>query len=215
MERKLVRKEIQSPTNPKKTFFDVFYYLPNLLDFFRLYLVLTGFFLDNYFNLRVINAVFYVFSHFLDLYDGALAWYMNQCSKFGIVLDYTVDILTEVIWYIQLAPLVGVGFKTLMVYAITIDMFGLVFCVYNSASGSYWKGSSCRPKWQEPFINEKGYTRLGYSIVIWYQVFWATLYLSYFYSIHWTILTLLGIPMIFELSSLTMILYEQIMLFRE
>ena len=140
---------------------------------------------------------------------------MNQCSKFGIVLDYTVDISTEFIWYIQLSPLIGKEIKTLIVYIILIDIFGLVLCVYNSANGSYWKGSSYRPTWQEPFITEKGYTRLGYSIVIWYQVFWGILYLSYFYNIHWSILTLLGIPMIMELSSLTMILYEQIMLFRE
>jgi phosphatidylglycerophosphate synthase len=204
-------KKIQDENISKKP--NIYLYWPNILDYFRFILVVMGFTLGTYYEYHAINASLYMFSHFLDLYDGSLARYLNQCSKFGIILDYTVDIVTEMIWFIQLVPLVPNHIKTLMVYAIVIDISGLVLCVHNSASGKYWKGSKYRPKWQNPFINENGYTRLGYSIVIWYQVFWASLYLSYYYEIPENVLNLLTIPMILELSSLTMILYEQIMLF--
>jgi len=199
----------------EKTISDVWYFIPNLLDYLRLTLVISGFILGNYYQYHFLNALFYVFSHFLDMVDGAAARYFNQCSNFGIILDYTIDIVTEMIWFLQLAPLVSLNWRTLMVFAIVIDIFGLVFCVHNSAQGSYWKGSKCRPKWQEPFITDQGYTRFGYQIVFWYQIFWATFYLSHFYYIPPVIIYTLAIPMLLELASLTMIFYEQILLFRE
>lgn len=198
-----------------KTVSDVWLYIPNLLDYLRLILVLVGFVLGNYYQYYFLNSLFYVFSHFLDMIDGPAARYFNQCSNFGVVLDYTIDIVTEMIWFLQLSPLVGLNWRTLMVLAIVIDVFGLVFSIYNSARGSYWKGTKYRPTWQEPFINDRGYTRLGYQIVLWYQIFWATFYLSYFYYIPSIIVCTLAIPMLLELASLTMILYEQILLFSE
>tara|TARA_R100001163_G_C5068178_1_gene208079 strand:+ start:4457 stop:5062 length:606 start_codon:yes stop_codon:yes gene_type:complete len=200
----------------EKNIKDVWFYWPNLLDYFRLVLVISGFLLDSYYELHVLNALLYIFSHFLDLYDGSLARYMNQCSKFGVILDYSVDIISEMLWFIQLVPLVNsLYIKLLIVYVIIIDIFGLVFSVYNSAGGRYWKEIKERSIFQKPFINDKGYTRLGYSVVFWYQVFWGVLYLSYFYEVSNIIIIGLSIPFLLELLSLTMILHEQLLLFRE
>lgn len=215
MEHKIQRNTKQDEKPKEKTLRNVFYYIPNLINYFRLYLVILGSFLDILFNFKLINVFFYIFSHFLDLYDECIARWLNQTSKFGVVLDYTVDIISEAIWFMQLFPLVSKDVKIFMVYMIIIDIFGLVFCVYNSARGTYWKGTECRPKLQNYFINDKGYTRLGYTVVLWYQIFWGFLYLSYFYYIPCILLVVLSVPMFMEAASLTMILYEQLLLFRE
>ena len=188
--------------------------------------MIIGFVLGNFYQLHTANACLYVLSHVLDMVDGMAARYLDQCSTFGVILDYSIDIITEMIWFIQLTPLIhnfsynnnianGNSIMLLMVFIIMINIFGLVFAIYNSAQGKYWKSSPYRPRLQEPFINHKGYTKLGHGIVLFYQVFWAVYYISFFYSIPNLVLEILAFSALLEIISLTMILYEQLCMYQE
>ena len=190
-----------------KTFTSVALYWPNILDYFRLGLVLVGISLQD----PLTNAILYTISHFLDLFDGKLARYLVLTSKCGIILGYTVDITTEIIWFFQLSAILPAWIPYFVIISI-IDLFGLVLGVYNSASGSYWNSEPCAL--QKPFINSKGYTILGYTFVFLYQVYWAFLYLSVFYSGLEYILYLLFIPALCNFWSLCIILYDQLCRFR-
>ena len=85
---------------------DTWWLVPNLIDYLRLIFVIIGFVLGNFYQLHTANACLYVLSHVLDMVDGMAARYLDQCSTFGVILDYSIDIITEMIWFIQLTPLI-------------------------------------------------------------------------------------------------------------
>jgi CDP-diacylglycerol--inositol 3-phosphatidyltransferase len=73
-------------------------YVPNLLGYARIHLVFVG--LSYAQQQRAALAItIWIFSAFLDLFDGMLARKLNQCSKFGIFIDIAADnIIRTVTW---------------------------------------------------------------------------------------------------------------------
>ncbi len=65
------------------------FYVPNLIEYFRIYLVCCG--------LYYRNDWYIVFSFLLDAIDGPIARYLHQTSDLGCFLDHSIDSTTEAI----------------------------------------------------------------------------------------------------------------------
>ena len=78
-------------------------------------------------------------SYLLDQIDGKAARKYNQCSQYGLLLDYCTDTLTTCMVYSILTRL----YPSILLFA-TIHMmseiFGCVLSVANTVRGSPWKG---------------------------------------------------------------------------
>ena len=116
--RSVSKKTSSSPktTNTKKpagknakshprSYLDVLLYVPNLIGYARV--ILTGVFF--YYAFEQENYLFaitcYVASFSLDFFDGYFARLLNQCSKFGQVLDMVTDRVSTAILLVVLSML--------------------------------------------------------------------------------------------------------------
>ena len=97
------------------------------------YIIATGHFL--------IGGVLVLVSGLFDLLDGALARFTNQSTKFGAVLDSTVDRISEaailcglLIWYIPR----GASLEIVLIFAALIGSF-LVSYIRARAEGLGWQ----------------------------------------------------------------------------
>jgi CDP-diacylglycerol--glycerol-3-phosphate 3-phosphatidyltransferase len=98
------------------------------------YVIATGHFLP--------GGVLVLVSGLFDLLDGALARFTRQTTKFGAILDSTVDRISEaailcglLIWY---APQEGASLKIVLIFAVLIGSF-LVSYVRARAEGLGWQ----------------------------------------------------------------------------
>eukprot|EP00826_Nyctotherus_ovalis_P060580 TRINITY_DN8517_c0_g1_i5.p1 TRINITY_DN8517_c0_g1~~TRINITY_DN8517_c0_g1_i5.p1 ORF type:complete len:212 (-),score=16.87 TRINITY_DN8517_c0_g1_i5:146-781(-) len=67
----------------------VFLYVPNIIGYLRLACFFVAFY--HFKTNHIVFLVFYALSHILDAFDGMAARKLNQCSKFGAMLDMIVD----------------------------------------------------------------------------------------------------------------------------
>lgn len=79
-ENKVLRKSNRTP---------VFLYVPNIVGYVRVSCILVYFFLYDF--CPAFSTFLYLFNIFLDYLDGILARRLNQCSKFGALLDVITD----------------------------------------------------------------------------------------------------------------------------
>jgi len=114
---------------------------PNTLTFINLalniiaaYVIATGYFL--------LGGVLVLVSGLFDLLDGALARFTKQTTKFGAILDSTVDRISEaailcglLIWYI---PQEGTSLKIVLIFLVLIGSF-LVSYIRARAEGLGWQ----------------------------------------------------------------------------
>jgi CDP-diacylglycerol--glycerol-3-phosphate 3-phosphatidyltransferase len=98
------------------------------------YFIATGHFL--------IGGVLVLVAGLFDLLDGALARFTKQTTKFGAILDSTVDRISEaailfglLIWY---APQEGASLKIILIFAVLIGSF-LVSYIRARAEGLGWQ----------------------------------------------------------------------------
>ncbi|MGQ9545782.1 MAG: CDP-alcohol phosphatidyltransferase family protein [Dehalococcoidia bacterium] len=128
-------------TNPAVAVLSKTKITPNILTILNLavnilaaYVIASGHFL--------LGGVLVLVSGLFDLFDGALARCTGQVTKFGAVLDSTVDRISEaavlcglVIWYL---PQQGVTLEILLVFAVLIGSF-LVSYIRARAEGLGWQ----------------------------------------------------------------------------
>jgi CDP-diacylglycerol--glycerol-3-phosphate 3-phosphatidyltransferase len=114
---------------------------PNVLTFINLilniaaaYVIATGHFL--------LGGVLVLVSGLFDLLDGALARFTKQTTKFGAILDSTVDRISEaailfglLIWYV---PQEGTNLKIIFIFIVLIGSF-LVSYIRARAEGLGWQ----------------------------------------------------------------------------
>jgi len=114
---------------------------PNALTFVNLalnigaaYVIATGQFL--------LGGVLVLVAGLFDILDGALARFTKQTTKFGAILDSTVDRISEaailcglLIWY---APQAGASSKIILIFAVLIGSF-LVSYIRARAEGLGWQ----------------------------------------------------------------------------
>jgi CDP-diacylglycerol--glycerol-3-phosphate 3-phosphatidyltransferase len=98
------------------------------------YVVATGDFLP--------GGVLVLVSGLFDLLDGALARFIKQTTKFGAILDSTVDRISEaatlcglLIWYV---PQEGASLKIIFIFVVLIGSF-LVSYIRARAEGLGWQ----------------------------------------------------------------------------
>jgi CDP-diacylglycerol--glycerol-3-phosphate 3-phosphatidyltransferase len=98
------------------------------------YVVATGHFL--------LGGVLVLVSGLFDLLDGALARFTKQTTKFGAILDSTVDRISEaailcglLIWYV---PQEGTNLKIIFIFIVLIGSF-LVSYIRARAEGLGWQ----------------------------------------------------------------------------
>lgn len=68
---------------------NVFFYYANIIDYLRFILLIIGIFYS--FTHPLLFVSLYFISFILDLFDGLVARYFNQCSLFGSSLDMIID----------------------------------------------------------------------------------------------------------------------------
>jgi len=114
---------------------------PNALTFINLalnivaaYVIATGHFL--------LGGILVLVSGLFDLLDGALARFTKQTTKFGAILDSTVDRISEaailcglLIWY---TPQEGASLKIVLIFVVLIGSF-LVSYIRARAEGLGWQ----------------------------------------------------------------------------
>jgi len=93
-------------------------------------------------NHLILGGVLILVSGLFDLLDGALARFTKQTTKFGAILDSTVDRISEaatlcglLIWYI---PQEGASLKIVLIFIVLIGSF-LVSYVRARAEGLGWQ----------------------------------------------------------------------------
>jgi CDP-diacylglycerol--glycerol-3-phosphate 3-phosphatidyltransferase len=90
----------------------------------------------------IIGGVLVLVAGLFDLLDGALARFTKQTTKFGAILDSTVDRISEaailfglLIWY---APQEGASLKIVLIFVVLIGSF-LVSYIRARAEGLGWQ----------------------------------------------------------------------------
>jgi len=98
------------------------------------YVIATGHF--------ILGGVLVLVSGLFDLLDGALARYTKQTTKFGAILDSTVDRISEaailcglLIWYV---PQEGTSLEIVLIFVVLIGSF-LVSYIRARAEGLGWQ----------------------------------------------------------------------------
>jgi CDP-diacylglycerol--glycerol-3-phosphate 3-phosphatidyltransferase len=114
---------------------------PNALTFINLALSIVAAYVIAT-NHLVLGGVLVLVSGLFDLLDGALARFTKQTTKFGAILDSTVDRISEaailcglVVWYI---PQEDAGLKIVLIFVVLIGSF-LVSYVRARAEGLGWQ----------------------------------------------------------------------------
>ena len=104
-----------------------------VLSIFAAYVIATGHFL--------VSGVLVLFSGLFDLLDGALARFTKQSTKFGAILDSTVDRISEaavlcglLIWYLSQ----GAGLEIVLIFTALIGSF-MVSYIRARAEGLGWQ----------------------------------------------------------------------------
>jgi CDP-diacylglycerol--glycerol-3-phosphate 3-phosphatidyltransferase len=114
---------------------------PNALTFINLALSIVAAYVIAT-NHLILGGVLVLVSGLFDLLDGALARLTKQTTKFGAVLDSTVDRISEaatlcglLIWYV---PQEGASLKIVLIFVVLIGSF-LVSYIRARAEGLGWQ----------------------------------------------------------------------------
>jgi len=90
------KASVITPTN-KKSYFKIYFYIPNLIGYLRVFLTIYGIYGLSTLNKNAtlwawsVPLVSYCVSFILDFFDGYAARHFKQTSDFGAVLDMVTD----------------------------------------------------------------------------------------------------------------------------
>jgi len=158
-------------TPPTKTLQDVWWLVPNVLGYFRIFLGTSVLWLPTSYYL--LAAGMYFTCHFLDLFDGQIARKLNQTSQFGAVLDYTSDVVCHTSMLMALASVVPSQLLPLAI-VMMVEVVGCVVSMYLTASGNYWKNTDAgTPFLLKKVIVNQAYTTFGKVMLMVYQAFFS------------------------------------------
>lgn len=167
----------------------IYFYVPNLIGYLRLILLFSGIAIAREFPL--IAYMLFILNLILDALDGLLARALNQTSRFGATLDYTIDRISFASYGIILGTLYP-SYLLPLCFFICLDLSGHLFHL-KAHSG---KASHKEMNREEPFILRLYYKRvvLGISCLL-HDLFFLSFFLYYFYPSNWTLALLLaGLP---------------------
>eukprot|EP00747_Dinoflagellata_sp_TGD_P210037 gnl/TRDRNA2_/TRDRNA2_83373_c0_seq1.p1 gnl/TRDRNA2_/TRDRNA2_83373_c0~~gnl/TRDRNA2_/TRDRNA2_83373_c0_seq1.p1 ORF type:complete len:438 (+),score=46.31 gnl/TRDRNA2_/TRDRNA2_83373_c0_seq1:64-1377(+) len=155
-------------TIPARTLRDVWLYIPNQIDYLRFIMGVAPVILPHQYYM--LSAALYFNSHVLDQIDGKVARALGQTSHFGVILDYTVDIITGAVFMLKMCslPAAPAAFIIPCASVISIETAGLVLAVNASASGRYWKGTDDGTPYilRNVIMKDGKYTNFGHCCVM-------------------------------------------------
>jgi phosphatidylglycerophosphate synthase len=150
---------------------DVWTLLPNQIDYARLLMGTAPVYLPHQFYM--LSAGLYFTSHLLDQVDGKVARMLNQKSHFGVVLGYSVDIITGAVFMLKMCSLAAAPAYYIVPCSVVIavETFGLVLAVNASAAGKYWKITDPKTPYvlRKIVMKDGKYTPLGHFSVVAHQ----------------------------------------------
>jgi CDP-diacylglycerol--inositol 3-phosphatidyltransferase len=119
-------------------------YIPNLLGYARIILAFVGLHLSG--TQPGAACVTWIFSAFLDLFDGILARKLDQCSSLGVLIDIAADnILRTTVW-VAVADQSSYG--VLVSIIISLEWTTMVCTqLHATQSGTHWKTQRKNDPW--------------------------------------------------------------------
>ena len=114
---------------------DVYLFIPNIIDYLRFFLLFLSTIIIN-FN-PIYCVIIYFITNILDDLDGYLAIKFKQMSKYGEIIDLTIDVISGVIFETILINIYGLKFMFLFFISLSVDLFMLSFMFNNT--NIYWK----------------------------------------------------------------------------
>eukprot|EP00804_Cyclotella_cryptica_P011425 CCRYP_016372-RA/>CCRYP_016372-RA protein AED:0.00 eAED:0.00 QI:302/-1/1/1/-1/1/1/185/305 len=152
----------------------VTFYIPNLMGYARIFLAFYGYqaAMKNQPN-QALNR--WIVAAVLDLFDGIVARRLNQCSKFGVLLDIVADnILRSIVWIsaitetrkdsdVSVIPIIW----TALIFLEWITMFCSQSKVNESSEENHWKDmdNTHTPFWVEAVFRNNFKTVPGISAI--------------------------------------------------
>eukprot|EP00658_Telonema_sp_P-2_P042001 TRINITY_DN300_c0_g1_i1.p1 TRINITY_DN300_c0_g1~~TRINITY_DN300_c0_g1_i1.p1 ORF type:complete len:238 (+),score=43.17 TRINITY_DN300_c0_g1_i1:176-889(+) len=120
---------------------NVKWFIPNMIDYAR---ILVIFALPFFFETQpVLTATLYFLNHFLDDFDGWAARQWCQKSKFGEMLDMTIDVTSCVVFEAGVVMLYSLKLMPVFMVSTFIDIAMLALVL--TAKDDYWKVLVAQP----------------------------------------------------------------------
>jgi phosphatidylglycerophosphate synthase len=112
---------------------------------------------------------------------NSVARKLKQQSDFGMMLDYTTDIVTQACMFMKICSIAPYYVIPCSII-VAVEAAGMVLAVQASASGRYWKNTDSKtPVILRDYVMKNGvYTPLGDSLVFGHQCFVATTFMTLF-----------------------------------
>ena len=108
---------------------NIYFFVPNLIGYLRIIFILIAF----AFNTKpVVFLSCYAFAFFMDQFDGIIARRLDQCSKFGYIMDMYTDKCATAGLFVVLCLLFP-GYAVYFVYLMILDIASHSLLVYASA----------------------------------------------------------------------------------
>ena len=153
----------------------VFFFVPNIIGYVRYFLVFSVLLLFR--SHPFVTAFLYSFSQVLDHFDGYAARKLNQCSKFGAVLDMVCDRVSDAVILCILAEFYP-SYSWCFMLAIILDISSHWFQMYSAAcEGEHHKESKTKWKVLEQYYSNKVVFE---GLIAGNEIFFVTCYLSKF-----------------------------------
>jgi phosphatidylglycerophosphate synthase len=110
--------------------------------------------------------------------DNSVARKLKQQSDFGMMLDYTTDIVTQAAMFMKICS-IAPYYVVPAAIVVAVESAGMVLAIQASASGRYWKNTDRdTPIILRDYVMKNGvYTPLGDSLVFGHQAFVATTFM--------------------------------------
>jgi len=157
----------------------VYFFIPNIIGYSRMVFAMLAFYHihTNYF----LFFIFYALSAVLDIADGYAARALDQCSKFGAILDMVTDRASTTCLIVVLAQFYP-QFSLFFLFLIALDIISHFAHVYSSLSRGATSHKTVTPN--QSWLIRLYYTnRLVLGGLCWgNEGFFIMLYLLHFYA---------------------------------
>lgn len=162
---------------------DIFLYIPNILDYFRLVFAIIGFFVGKTHPFFFLTTYFVSFS--LDLFDGMAARHFNQCSRLGGTLDMVIDRISTAGLLMLLSQLYS-DYSVIFIYLMMLDIGSHWLQTHSAMMGTNLKTHINHKSLQENYYTVRLYYTnqpFLFSVCLFAEVFLLLIYLRHFYSV--------------------------------
>ncbi|KAG7661730.1 PIS1 [[Candida] subhashii] len=170
-----------STTKQTKTIKDIFFFIPNLIGYFRIITAILSFICMK--NHPIYTLIFYGISGFLDAFDGYAARRYNQGTRFGAVLDMVTDRCATsslIVYLAVLYPQFTIGWQIL----VSLDLashYMHMYAMLSVGSNSHKNVDKTQSKLLSLYYTNR---KVLFIVCLVNEVFYVAIYLHY-YQFFW------------------------------